>query len=192
MLAVVFVGSSKRLPNKHFMEVKPGLRLIELLLNSLKGAGLEILVFSKIDFNYPAPFLKDPTEWIIPAFLYLSEELHKRKVKEFIAVAGDMPLISSRSVKLLVENLSRDSLALIPRWENGWLEPLFAIYRLPFFKSLELAFKGGARSLQSAIRDCQGVSFIKAELFPSYTFFNVNNLEDLFKLREILDEGANL
>jgi len=186
VLAVVFVGRSKRFPNKHFEEVKPGLRVVDLVLNSLRGAGVEILIFSKILFEGPAPFLVDPTEWIIPAFLFLFEKLEKKGIREFLAVGGDMPLISPEGVSILLSSFYPDCLALVPRWNNGWVEPLFAIYTLSFFRYLRWAFLDGAKSLQSIIRSCDGVKFIEAEKFPSYTFFNVNTREDLFKLREII------
>lgn len=192
MLAIVFVGKSKRFPNKHFVEIRPGCRLIDLVLNSLRNAGLEVLVFSKVYFDCPVPLLEDKEEWILPSFIYLFEELSKRRVKEFLAIAGDMPLISPLSVSYLLSSFSQNCLALVPRWNNGWLEPLFAGYRLGFLKYLKKAFGKGVKSLQDVIKGSSLVRFVEAESFPLGTFFNVNNPEDLFKLKEMLDKNAYL
>lgn len=192
MLAVVFVGRSKRFPNKHFAEVKPGVRLIDLVLNSLRGAGLQILVFSKVRFDCPVPLLEDMGEWILPSFIYLLERLSEEGIGESLVVAGDMPLISPSSVSCLLDSLSQDCLALVPRWNNGWLEPLFAVYRIGFLKYLKKSFEEGAKGLQEIIKSLPFVKFVDAESFPLNTFYNVNNLEDLFRLKEMLDKSAYL
>ncbi|MCS7233909.1 MAG: molybdenum cofactor guanylyltransferase [Synergistetes bacterium] len=192
MLAVVFVGNSKRFPNKHFVEVKPGFRLIDLILDSLRSAGLDILVFSKVNFNCSFPILEDKKEWIIPSFIYLFEELSKMGIREFLAVAGDMPLISRESVNFLLGSSSEDFFALVPRWHNGWVEPLFALYRIEFLELLKESFRSGIRSLQAVIRRSHFVKFINAEDFPPYTFLNVNYVEDLYRLKEVISYFAFL
>ncbi|MCD6363570.1 MAG: molybdenum cofactor guanylyltransferase [Synergistetes bacterium] len=188
MLAVVFVGTSRRFPGKHFIEVRPGLRMIDLVISRLRAIGLDVLVYSKISFNCSVPLIKDNERWILPSLASLLEGLAERGIKEVIAVAGDMPLISGEGINLLINSLSDCDLAVIPRWENGFMEPLHAIYRsgiAPFFKD---ALESGISSLHGAIERSPWVKFIEAELFPSEAFFNVNEPGDLIKLRSKLEK----
>ncbi len=188
MLAVVFVGTSRRFPGKHFIEVRPGLRMIDLVINRLQAIGLDVLVYSKVFFRCSAPLMIDREDWILPSFISLLRKLGDKGIGEIIAIGGDMPLICGEGINLLLKEFSDPDVAVVPRWENGYMEPLHAIYRSVMARFLEEALKGGIKSLHSAIEKTPCVKFIEAELFPSNIFFNVNVPRDLMRLREILRE----
>ncbi len=190
MLAVVFVGTSRRFPGKHFVEVKPGLRMIDLVVDRLRAIGLDVLVYSKVFFRCSAPLMIDRESWILPSFISLLRKLGDKGISEIIAIGGDMPLICGEGIDLLLRRFSNCDVAVVPRWRNGYMEPLHAIYRSAMARFLEDALKGGIMSLHGAIEKTPCVKFIEAELFPSDVFFNVNVPGDLMRLREILREES--
>lgn len=192
MVIAVFVGESKRFPNKHFVELKDGYRLIDLVLDSLRGTGFEVIVYSKVVFDCPVPLLKDRELWILPSLISLLEVLSNEGIERVLAVGGDMPLVSRKAVDLLASSLSSRDLALVPRWSNGYLEPLFAIYSCEFAVYLKGALNRGIKSLNLAIKGSPGVSFVSAEAFPPNTFFNVNEPKDLEIFRELIKGNVDL
>jgi molybdopterin-guanine dinucleotide biosynthesis protein A len=55
------------------------------------------------------------------------KELHKLGFQKVFLLSCDMPLINSDVINLMI-NESQDFDCCIPRWNNGFLEPFFAIY----------------------------------------------------------------
>jgi len=192
LLAVVLIGKSRRFPNKHFFEINRGLRLIDIVFDSLRRAKCEILVYSKIPFSSPFPLLEDKEEWILPSLIFLFEFLFKMGRREVLIVGGDMPLISVEGIEFLMSCFSSNDLALVPRWQNGYLEPLFAIYKPELSLHLRESSGRGIRSLQKAIREAPHVKFVEAESFPPHTFFNVNDLKDLDELKRLMKLNVDI
>ncbi|ASJ14501.1 molybdenum cofactor guanylyltransferase MobA [Thermococcus radiotolerans] len=102
-------------------------------------------------------------------------------------VAGDMPLIVPEFVDLMIQKfLGSEKLACVPRWTNGYLEPLHAAYSKAFRRVLEERIRSGDYSLNGAIRSAD-VCYLNVEKLPSLWkegFFNVNRRSDLRKLLE--------
>jgi molybdopterin-guanine dinucleotide biosynthesis protein A len=103
----------------------------------------------------------------------------------------DTPLISEKVVQLLLD-MSTNRSAAIPRWPNGYIEPLQAVYRT---KSALIAAKTalaqGNRNMQSMIDNLNGVRYVSTivleQLEPNMsTFFNVNTPQDLKKAESML------
>jgi molybdopterin-guanine dinucleotide biosynthesis protein A len=66
------------------------------------------------------------------------KELNNLGFEKGFLLSGDMPLIKPEVVELLIKEVEGYD-CCIPRWNNGFLEPLFAIY--PVEKTYELAKK---------------------------------------------------
>lgn len=103
----------------------------------------------------------------------------------------DTPFVS-RDVLLLLLDLCVDKNAVIPRWPNGYIEPLHAVYctklALEAGRSVLGEGKLNMRSMVDALRGVRYVSTLVLEqLDPDLrTFFNVNTLVDLKKAEAML------
>ncbi len=98
--------------------------------------------------------------------------------------ACDMPLISANVVSQLYDMcIDRD--ATVPRWPNGFIEPLHAVYRTEAaFRASRSSLREGRtdmRSMIARLKDVRYVSTLFLQRFDSQldTFLNVNVLEDL-------------
>ncbi|PKL60343.1 MAG: molybdenum cofactor guanylyltransferase [Methanomicrobiales archaeon HGW-Methanomicrobiales-4] len=101
-------------------------------------------------------------------------------------VACDMPLISPGVIEFLFASMGSAEV-IIPGWEDGYLEPLHAVYRREallryFTESTSLKLRSITESLDTIIIPVQNIrSFDQALL----SFTNINDLETLTKLKEI-------
>jgi len=116
------------------------------------------------------------------------EEAHG---KYALLLPCDTPLIS-KGVLLFMLDLCVDKNAVIPRWPNGYIEPLHAVY---FTKSALDAAKNalgeGKLNMQSMINEMRGVRYVSTlvlqQLDPDLrTFFNINTPLDLKKAELML------
>ena len=102
--------------------------------------------YKEINFPRDINFIVDDTEIIgdsdvrTPMLGIYSgfKELNNLGFEKGFLLSGDMPLIKPEVVDLLIKEVEGYD-CCIPRWNNGFLEPLFAIY--PVEKTYELAKK---------------------------------------------------
>jgi molybdopterin-guanine dinucleotide biosynthesis protein A len=98
----------------------------------------------------------------------------------------DTPFVSGEVVSLLFE-LCRGKAAVIPRWPNGYIEPLHAVYRTGLaLEAAEGAVAEGRLQVRALIERLRGVRYVSTmviqQLDPELlTFFNVNTPADLNK-----------
>lgn len=103
----------------------------------------------------------------------------------------DTPFVSSRVATLLLD-LCIDKSAAIPRWPNGYIEPLQAAYRTkPALKATERALEEGKLDLGSTISHLSGIRYVSTTILQQVdprllTFFNINTPEDLKKAESML------
>jgi len=103
----------------------------------------------------------------------------------------DTPLVSTRIVQFLLDMCINRS-AAIPRWPNGYIEPLQAVYHTKSaLTAAKKSFTQGNRNMQSMIDNLRGVRYVSTmvleQLEPDLlTFFNVNTPQDLKKAESIL------
>ena len=103
----------------------------------------------------------------------------------------DTPFISSQIVQFLLDMCINRS-ASIPRWPNGYIEPLQAVYRTESaLAAARRALKHGKMNMRSMINDLNGVRYVSTmvlqKLEPDLlTFFNINTPQDLKKAELIL------
>jgi len=98
----------------------------------------------------------------------------------------DTPLLSRDILTLLLE-LRTNRNAVVPRWPNGYIEPLQAVYcTRPAVEAAKKTLNAGKADLRSVVNELRAVRYISTlvlqQLDPKLrTFFNVNTPLDLRK-----------
>jgi len=98
----------------------------------------------------------------------------------------DAPLVSTKIIQLLFDACNNRR-AVIPRWPNGYIEPLQAVYHTQSaIIAAKTALDQGLMSMRSIIENLKEVRYISTvvleQLEPRLTtFFNINTPEDLKK-----------
>jgi molybdopterin-guanine dinucleotide biosynthesis protein A len=105
-------------------------------------------------------------------------------------ISCDMPLIKYEVLDLIQKSCNGYD-CCIPRWKNGYLEPLFAIY--PIDKGLKAAremLKRRKYKLTGFFKQVWNINYISVEeeIQPIdkklLTFINVNDMNDLNKIKK--------
>ena len=108
------------------------------------------------------------------------------KGKYSLLLPCDTPFVSSR-IALLLLDLCTNKSAVIPRWPNGYIEPLQAVYHTKSaLTAAKTALKEKKLDLRSMIAHLNGIRYISTLVLEQIdsellTFFNINTLEDLRK-----------
>jgi len=103
----------------------------------------------------------------------------------------DTPFISKDVIELLFEASSKVD-ATIPRWPNGYIEPLQAVYHTgSALSAAKRAVMNGERKMRSMISLLHGVRYISTIVLREFdsdllTFFNVNTPIDLKMARNLI------
>ena len=106
--------------------------------------------------------------------------------KYALLLAFDTPFVSGEIVSLLFD-LCLSRAAAIPRWPNGQIEPLHAVYRTEMaLEAAKSAVAEGRLDMRGMIERMRGVRYISTlviqQLDPELrTFFNINTPLDLRK-----------
>lgn len=148
---------------------------------------------SDIDIIRDGGGLKSPLTGLISGMNKFSEGY-------IAAIACDMPFIKSEVLNLLFEKVIGFDLA-IPRWPNGYLEPLFAVYEFKKTRQClrQLKISNNAR-VSDLISMLESVNYLDINLIrkidPSLrVFFNINSENELKiaenHLNNLLAEKAN-
>ncbi len=108
-----------------------------------------------------------------------------------LLLPADTPFVSRKVVALLFD-LAKGRSAAIPRWPNGQIEPLHAVYQTKeALDAADAAIKEGRLDMRSMIERMQGLRFVSTlvieQLDPKLeTFFNINTPFDLRRAGELL------
>jgi molybdopterin-guanine dinucleotide biosynthesis protein A len=103
----------------------------------------------------------------------------------------DTPFVSKQIASLLLD-LCVGKGATIPRWPNGYIEPLQSSYHVKSaVKAAQKALDEGKLNLSSMINNIRGVRYISTVVLQQFdpellTFFNVNTPSDLKRAESIL------
>ncbi len=127
--------------------------------------------YREINFPRDINFIVDDTEIIgdsnvrTPMLGIYSgfKELNNLGFEKGFLLSGDMPLVKPEVIELLIKEVEGYD-CCIPRWNNGFLEPLFAIY--PVEKTYELAKKTIQEknyALNSIINKTWNINYISVE-----------------------------
>jgi len=103
----------------------------------------------------------------------------------------DTPLVSRDVISLLFE-LCINRNAVIPRWPNGYIEPLQAVYcTKPAYEAAKNALSEGKLNMQSMVDRLRGVRYVSTLVLEQLdlelrTFFNINTPLDLRNAENML------
>lgn len=103
----------------------------------------------------------------------------------------DTPLISEEVISLLLDSAPGHD-AVVPRWPNGYVEPLQAVYKTKAAYASALdAFRKGKLNLRAMITGLEKVLYLSTKAVRSidtnlHTFFNVNDVDDLREAEIVL------
>lgn len=112
--------------------------------------------------------------------------LKEAKGKYALILPCDAPFVSREIVSLLFE-LCIDKSAVVPRWPNGYIEPLHAVYCVKnALDAAEKALGSGELTMRAMVDRLRGVRYVSTlvleQLDPELkTFFNLNTPLDLKK-----------
>jgi molybdopterin-guanine dinucleotide biosynthesis protein A len=99
------------------------------------------------------------------------------------ALSTDLPFASSKVVEALF-HLAEGRDAAVPRWPDGRIEPLYAVYRRdPSLKALRSALDAGGLRMVELLNRLPDVVYVPVAAFKDVDpkllcFFNVNTRED--------------
>ncbi|WP_393971518.1 molybdenum cofactor guanylyltransferase [Oxyplasma meridianum] len=184
MKATVFVKMSERFPGKHRFLVR-GKQIIDYELEKIRLSGCfnEVIVISKDRYltTKNARIINDTTNGtLINSLLFALEE-----EMDFMAFAGDMPLVSPEFIRKMCEVYN--GRPVVPRWKNGKIEPMMAIYNRTIVQDLKTYINSGKKSLREFIlnSDFETIDIPQTKEME-YCFFNVNYPEDLMEVENLL------
>ena len=106
-------------------------------------------------------------------------------------LAADLPFVNSEVIRMLHREVEGFDLA-IPRWPNGDIEPLYAVYRvLAAQKAFYDTVESGAVRIRDAVNRLEKINYVPVEQFLSVDkslrcFVNVNTPTDLERVKIIL------
>jgi molybdopterin-guanine dinucleotide biosynthesis protein A len=113
------------------------------------------------------------------------------KEKHSLLLPCDTPFISSQIAQLLLDKCLNKG-AVIPRWPNGYIEPLQAAYNTKLaLIAAKKALEQGKLDLRSMITRLRGVQYIATvvlrQMDPNLlSFFNINTSRDLKRAESLL------
>jgi molybdopterin-guanine dinucleotide biosynthesis protein A len=145
------------------------------------------VVGSDVKVFVDAEDVRSPLAGVLTGF----EEAHGRYG---LLLACDTPFVSRDVLGFLLE-LCADRSAVVPRWPNGYIEPLHAVYcRERALESARGALGGGRLNMRAMVDGLRGVRYVSTlvleQLDPGLrTFFNVNTVLDL-KRAEVMLRGV--
>lgn len=117
--------------------------------------------------------------------------LREAKGEYSLLLSCDVPFVSNDVLSLLFE-LCPGKTAVIPRWPNGYMEPLQAVYcTKPALEAAENALTSGELNMKGMVDRLRGIRFVSTlvlqQLDPELkTFFNVNTPIDLRRAESML------
>jgi len=192
-------GSSERLGCDKCLMDLAGKPLIKHVYDRVKGYVDEVLVVVSSDeqrkiysrlFPPGVKVLIDFNDGRCPLIGALTGFMKAEGVYS-VLIPCDTPFISGDVIELLFEAAFNVN-ASIPRWPNGYIEPLQAVYRTrPALKAAEIAFRNGERRMQSMISRLRRVRYISTIVLKEFdprllSLFNVNTPLDLRRAERLI------
>ena len=122
----------------------------------------------------------------------------KHSFNDYILVLPcDAPFMNIELLRYLL-SISNGYDAVIPRWENGFIEPLHSVYRADSsLKAIEEALQNGERSVLDLIKRLDRVKYVPVEELKKFdpellTFRNINYPEDYQKALDVVEARKKL
>ena len=108
-----------------------------------------------------------------------------------IAVACDMPFLNSELISHMID-LLQDFDAVVPRWQNGMLEPLHAVYAKSCLDTMKTRLENERLGIHRFLNEIN-VRYIEEEECRQFdpellSFFNINRPSDLKRATKLVAE----
>ncbi len=111
-----------------------------------------------------------------------------------LVIGCDMPFVNKKVVEFLFELAERGAYdAVVPRWENGMVEPLHAVYkREPMLAAIQDSIKAGDEKMFNMLSRLKKVNFLSMSTIRALdpelkTFRNVNTPGELKKYASLVE-----
>lgn len=181
MIAIIFAKKSRRLENKHSMELC-GEPMIDLISRKLLESGHfeKIILFTKDNSLKSKYAIIEPDNTagiLIDSIIHCLEEYG-----EFLAVGGDMPYIDQETIAGIINSYNGESIAYT---SGGYCQPLFSIYSIDLYRALVKYRMKGGESI-SRFLNGSGVKLIEGN---QEKLKSINTIKDLMEARKNL--GCN-
>ena len=138
----------------------------------------------------PDPKFRNPMLGLYSTF----KELNKLQYEKVFVLSCDNPVIQPQVIKFLLDSCVKND-CCIPKWENGFLEPLFAIYPVALaLPRAEKCIKRQKFKLTNIIDEKWNITYIPIEqsikmIDPDLlSFKNLNEIEQMNNLKNILNK----
>jgi len=127
--------------------------------------------YKKINFPRDINFVVDDTEVLKDTELRTPmlgiysgfKELNRLGFEKGFLLSGDMPLIKPKVIELMI-NRAKGYDCCIPKWNNGYLEPLFAIYPVnSTFNLVKKTIQEQNYALNNIIDESLHINYISVE-----------------------------
>ena len=193
--AVILAGGfSKRLGQDKGLVQLAGKPLILHVLDTISGVVDEtvVVVSSKCQIGRIENLLQGKANIVVDKgrtqspLIGASTGFGNAKGEYSLLLPCDTPFVSSQIVSLLLD-LCINKSAVIPRWPNGYIEPLQAVYHTKSaLTATKTALKEKKLDLRSMIAHLKGIRYVSTLVLKQFdsellNFFNINTLEDLRK-----------
>lgn len=185
-IAVLCGGDSSRFGSDKTRAKFDGVPLYVRTWNKLQPKSDDIFLQTAPDDEYDLPANPDLIEGGPLGGIY-SALTHSRHEWLFVS-ACDLPLLDPDLVEELSAEAGNGTLAVIPKWESGYLEPLTALYHRDVLPTLEELLNQGTRKITEFLDSLEGVRKVSIEQLQEeksisqYCFYNVNTKKDLEKI----------
>ena len=193
-------GSSRRFGEDKGMVTLAGKPLISHVVDAIRGIVDETIVVTssaervaKYETIVPdsVKFVEDTWELNGPSIGALTG-FGVASGKYALVLPFDTPFVSREVVSLLFE-LCIGRSAVIPRWPNGQIEPLHAVYQVQLaMAAAEAAVAEGRLDMRGMIERMRGVRFVSTIAIQEFdpelkVFFNINMPLDLKKAASMIN-----
>jgi molybdopterin-guanine dinucleotide biosynthesis protein A len=159
---------------------------IQKYINQIDIRKIMGFILDEYDFNIDRN-LRSPMLGLYSAF----KELKNLRYQKLFALSCDNPLITPDFIEYMIsQSIQFD--CCIPRWNNGFLEPLLAIYPIEkAYKTSLQSLKRNKYKLVNVIGQNWNINYLSVEdqikkIDPLLqSFKNINELEDLKQLESV-------
>lgn len=120
--------------------------------------------------------------------------LEHAKARRSFVTGCDTPLVRAELIDYIFTRAVKGVDAVVPRWPNGYIEPLQAIYTVgSTLRAARIVVDQGRRDLRSLMSKLKRVDYVSTDelrrIDPKLvSFLNVNEASDLNKLEGIIEE----
>jgi len=188
-------GKNLRLGRSKALEVIGGKSLIERVIERLEPITNQFLIVtSREQSEFPTSNEIEVLTDIYPergplGGIYTG--LLASRSSRSIAVACDMPFLNNELLSYMID-LLQDFDAVVPRWQNGMLEPLHAVYAKSCLDTMKTRLENERLGIHRFLNEIN-VRYIEEEECRQFdlellSFFNINRPSDLKRATKLVAE----